>query len=108
MMVMQSFHSYFQALENQQSELSQRQLFFDEKKEYWSEYEVQTFVDDLRTGIRALIYDLILFRDELIDRSYQTRMVRMYLSRIEDMIEHLDWMYDELRGIYHLYSDDEE
>ena len=101
MMVMQSFHSYFQALENQQSELSQRQLFFDENKEYWSEYE-------LRTDIRALIYDLILFRDELIDRSYQTRMVRMYLSRIEDMIEHLDWMYDELRGIYHLYSDDEE
>ena len=108
-MMMQSFYSNFQTLENRKSRLDQRVDLFYENFKYWTETEVLTILFELWDGIEALIDDLALFRDdEVNDRAYQTRMVRMYFSRIYDMIENLGWMYDELRGFYILYPDSDE
>jgi len=105
---MQYFYSNFQSLENRESGLDQRVHLFYENNKYWTENEVLTILVKLWGGIQALIDDIVLFRNEVNDRAYQTRMVRMYLSRIKDMIEHLGWVYDELCGFYLVYPDSDD
>ena len=109
MMMQESFYSNFQSLENRKSRLDQRVDLFYQNFKYWTETEVLTILFELWDGIEALIDDLALFRDEEVnDRAHQTRMVRMYYRRIYEMMDHLNWMYDELRGFYLIYPDSDE
>jgi len=70
-----------------------------EEPDCWDEGKEEALYTEIRHGIGSMIARA---GEELRSLEYQTRLIRVHLNAIDQVILRLVLMFDELHGEYHL------